>query len=162
VELAKRNNYDSCISNTPQLGAFLGEIHAVVGVAMYSKVAMDSIGCVTNGAVRNLAAVEALGSEMYASHPSMSRACGHITDFGEPAEIGGLKTSLGDSLHSDRHAGVAIPLCFASDVFREAAKIRVEEQQFVQFRRSPRLRLGPLAERFPNMNPSCDSPWRGI
>ena len=87
----------------PGLGAFVGEIHAAIGVAL------NCVGCVTNGAVRDLPAVEALGFQLYAGHTSVSHAYAHIIEFGEPVEIGGLKISSGDLLHGDRHGVLTIP-----------------------------------------------------
>jgi 4-hydroxy-4-methyl-2-oxoglutarate aldolase len=72
--------------------------------------ALNCVGCVTNGAVRDLPAVEAMGFQMYASHTSVSHAYAHIIEFGEPVEIDSLKISSGDLLHGDRHGVVHIPL----------------------------------------------------
>ncbi len=133
----------------------MGEIHAAIGVAL------NCVGCVTNGAVRDLPAVEAMGFQMYANHTSVSHAYAHIIDFGEPVEIGSLKISSGDLLHGDRHGVVNIPLSVADQVPDEAAKINAEERELVQFCRSPRFSLEELSERIQNMNLSCDLPWRG-
>ncbi len=136
------------------LGAFVGEIHAAIGLAL------KCVGCVTNGAVRDLPQVEAMGFQMYASHTSVSHAYAHIEEFGEPVEIGGLKISSGDLLHGDRHGIVNIPLSVAAEVSLEASKIKDEEHEFIDFCRSPRFSLRELAERVQRMNPSCDLPWR--
>ncbi len=68
----------------------MGEIHAAIGIALHC------VGCVTNGAVRDLPAVEAMGFQLYARHTSVSHAYAHITEFGQPVEIDGLKISSGD------------------------------------------------------------------
>jgi len=141
--------------HSPGLGAFVGEIHAAIGVAL------NCVGCVTNGAVRDLPPVEAMGFQMYANHISVSHAYAHIAEFGGPVEIGSLKISPGDLLHGDRHGVVNIPLSIANQVPKVAAKINAEELALVQFCRSPRFSLQELAERIQNMNLSCDLPWRG-
>jgi 4-hydroxy-4-methyl-2-oxoglutarate aldolase len=138
----------------PGLGAFVGEIHAAIGVAL------KCVGCVTNGAVRDLPAVEAMGFQMYARRTSVSHAYAHITEFGEPVEIGGLKISSGDLLHGDRHGVVNVPLSLAADVAEEAAKIHEEECELVAFCRSSRFSLRELSERIRTMNTRCDLPWR--
>ena len=84
----------------PGLGAFVGEIHAAIGVAL------NCVGCITNGAVRDLPAVEAMGFQMFASLTSVSHAYAHIAEFGAPVEIDTLKISSGDLLHGDRHGVV--------------------------------------------------------
>ena len=139
---------------TAGLGAFVGEIHATIGLAL------NCVGCVTNGAVRDLPPVEALGFQMYAQHTSVSHAYAHIIEFGEPVEIGGLKISSGDLLHGDRHGVLTIPLSIASEVPIEAAKIRQEERELIQFCRSPEFSLRELKERIQNMNSSCNVPRR--
>ncbi len=138
----------------PGLGACVGEIHATIGLAL------NCIGCVTNGAVCDLPPVEALGFQMYANHTSVSHAYAHIIEFGEPVEIGGLRISSGDLLHGDRHGVLTIPLSIANEVSIEAAKIRQEEGELIQFCRSPEFSLRELNERIQNMNSSCNVPRR--
>jgi 4-hydroxy-4-methyl-2-oxoglutarate aldolase len=137
------------------LGAFVGEIHAAIGLAL------NCVGCVTNGAVRDLPAVEAMGFQMYASHTSVSHAYAHIADFGEPVEIDSLKISSGDSLHGDRHGVVNIPLSVANEIPMVATKLKAEELELIQFCRSPHFSLKELSERIRKMDLSCDLPWRG-
>jgi regulator of RNase E activity RraA len=136
------------------LGAFVGEIHATIGQAL------NCVGCVTNGAVRDLPAVKALGFQLYASHTSVSHAYAHIAEFGEPVEIDALKIRSGDLLHGDRHGVLTIPLSIASKVPEEAAKTLQEEQQLIQFCRSPRFTLQELSDRIKKMNVNSDLPWR--
>jgi 4-hydroxy-4-methyl-2-oxoglutarate aldolase len=137
------------------LGAFVGEIHAAIGLAL------NCVGCVTNGAVRDLPAVEAMGFQMYASHTSVSHAYAHIADFGEPVEIDSLKISSGDLLHGDRHGVVNIPLSVANEIPMVATKLKAEELELIQFCRSPHFSLKELSERIRKMDLSCDLPWRG-
>ena len=141
--------------HNPGLGAFVGEIHAAIGVAL------NCVGCVTNGAVRDLQAVEAMGFQMYANHTSVSHAYAHIVDFGEPVEINSLKISSGDLLHGDRHGVVNIPLSIANQVPKVAAKIKADELSLIEFCRSPSFSLQELAARIQNINPDCDLTWRG-
>jgi regulator of RNase E activity RraA len=142
--------------HNPGLGAFVGEIHAAIGIAL------NCVGCVTNGAVRYLPAVEAMGFQLYASHTSVSHAYAHIVDFGEPVEIDSLKISSGDLLHGDRHGIVHIPLEVAAEVSIQASKIEEEERDLIDFCRSPGFSLRELAERIRKMDISCDLPWRGV
>ena len=136
-------------------GAFVGEIHAAIAVAL------KCVGCITNGAVRDLPAVEAMGFQMYARRTSVSHAYAHIVEFGEPVEIDGLKISSGDLLHGDRHGVVNIPLTVASELPSEAARILEEERELVEFCRSSRFSLRELEQRLRKMNITCDLPWRG-
>jgi 4-hydroxy-4-methyl-2-oxoglutarate aldolase len=144
------------VDHQPGLGACVGEIHASIGRAL------NCVGCVTNGAVRDLPAVEAMGFQMYARHSSVSHAYAHITEFGEPVEIDGLKISPGDLLHGDRHGVITIPLSVVTEVAQQAAKIREEEQELIQFCHSSRFSLQELSERIGKMNIRCDLPWRDV
>lgn len=138
----------------PAFGAFVGEIHAAIGSAL------NCVGCVTNGAVRDLPAVEAMGFQLYARRTSVSHAYAHIAEFGEPVEIDGLKIASGDLLHGDRHGVVNVPLSIATELPAEASKLLAEERELVEFCRSPHFSLRELAERVRKMNVSCDLPWR--
>ena len=137
-----------------RLGAFVGEIHATIGLAL------KCVGCVTNGAVRDLPAVEALGFQLFAGSVSVSHSYAHIIDFGEPVEIGGLKIQSGDLMHGDRHGVLTIPLEIAADVPAEAAKILAEERELTEFCRSPEFSLEELAKRLRRSPGNCDLPWR--
>lgn len=139
----------------PGLGAFVGEIHAAIGTAL------DCIGCVTNGAVRDLPAVEAMGFQLISSRISVSHAYAHIAELGEPVEVGGLKISSGDLIAGDRHGLLSIPLSIAAQVPDVAGRIRECEQELVQFCRSPEFSIEELADRIKAANSSCELPWPG-
>jgi 4-hydroxy-4-methyl-2-oxoglutarate aldolase len=138
----------------PGFGAFIGEMHASIGVAL------DCIGCVTNGAVRDLPAIKALNFQVFASKLSVSHSYAHIIDFNEPVEIGGLKIRSGDLLHGDRHGVLNVPLGVAAEIPAEASKILAEEREFTEFCRSPEFSLEELAKRMRQMPGNCELPWR--
>jgi 4-hydroxy-4-methyl-2-oxoglutarate aldolase len=139
----------------PGVGAFVGEIHAAIGLALHC------VGCVTNGAVRDLPAMKALGFQAYARHTSVSHSYAHIIEFGEPVEIDGSKILSGDLLHGDRHAVITIPQAIAAEIPEMASKVCQEERELIEFCRSPRFSLRDLSERMKGMSPNCDLPWRG-
>lgn len=56
------------IDRQPGNGAFVGEIHAQIGLAVHC------VGCVTNGAVRDLAAVEKAGFHLFAGSVAVSHS----------------------------------------------------------------------------------------
>ncbi len=142
------------VEPTPGVGAFVGEIHASIGRAL------KCLGCVTNGAVRDLPAVEALGFRLFAGSVAVSHAYSHIIEFGEPVEIGGLKIYSGDLIHGDRHGVLTIPLDVAAAIPREAAIILQEEADMLRFCASPQFSLRGLAERMSGANAACVVPWR--
>ena len=138
----------------PGLGAFVGEIHASIALAL------DCVGCVTNGAVRDLPAIKALNFQLFSGNLSVSHSYAHIIDFSEPVEIGGLKIRSGDLLHGDRHGVLNVPVELVADIPAEASKILAEERELTDFCRSPGFSLEELAKRLRQWPGSCDLPWR--
>jgi 4-hydroxy-4-methyl-2-oxoglutarate aldolase len=141
------------VEPTPGMGAFVGEIHASIGRALKCS------GCVTNGAVRDLPAVEALGFKLFAGGVAVSHSYAHIIEFGEPVEIGGLKIESGELIHADRHGVLTIPLAIAAQIPGEAAKIIEEERKLLRFCSSPKFTLQGLADRMSRASTDCDVPW---
>lgn len=141
------------VDHRPGLGAFVGEIHAAIGKAL------KCVGCVTNGSVRDLPAVEATGFQMFARGSSVSHAYAHVIEFGGPAEIGGVKISSEDLLFGDQNGVVTIPVSNTAEVIEEASKIRQEERELIRYCHSSGFTLQELVERIQNMNLCCDLPW---
>jgi regulator of RNase E activity RraA len=129
------------VDEEPGAGALVGELHAVIGLALHC------IGYVTNGAVRDLTAVEALGFHLFAGSVAVSHKYAHVCEFGVPVEIGGLKVFPGDLVHGDRHGVHTIPLSIASDVPAMASQILSEERELKEFCRSPQFSLQGLDEK---------------
>ena len=127
------------VDHQPGVGAFFGEIHAQIGMAL------GCAGCVTNGAVRDLPAVERTGFHMFAGSIAVSHSYAHIVDFGEPVEIGGLKIHPGDLLHGDRHGVHSIPLRIANEIPEAAVRVIAEESRLIELCRAPDFSLEKLA-----------------
>jgi 4-hydroxy-4-methyl-2-oxoglutarate aldolase len=125
----------------PSPGAFVGEMHALIGLAL------NCIGYVTNGAVRDLAPVKALGFHLFSGSVSPSHAYAHLVEFGEPVTIGGLKISPGDLIHGDRNGVLNIPFENAERIPEEAEKIIRAESELKEFCQSPQFSLDGLAAR---------------
>jgi regulator of RNase E activity RraA len=142
------------IDEVPAFGAFVGEIHANIAAAL------NCVGCVTNGAVRDLPAIEALGFQLFAGGTSPSHAYAHIVDWGQPVNIGGLKIGPGDLLHGDRHGVHSVPLAVAADIPRVAGGIGHEERKLVDLCRSPTFSLEALSELFDQMRATRPSHGR--
>jgi 4-hydroxy-4-methyl-2-oxoglutarate aldolase len=140
--------------HSPGVGAFVGEIHASIGLAL------KCVGCVTNGAVRDLPAVEALGFHLFAGCVSVSHSYAHVIDFGEPVEVGGLKIHPGDLLHGDRHGVLTVPLKIAAEIPAEASEILASERTLTELCCSPKFSLEELAKRIRKSPGNCDLPWR--
>jgi 4-hydroxy-4-methyl-2-oxoglutarate aldolase len=137
------------VDHVPGLGAFVGEVHANIGLAL------NCVGYVTNGAVRDLPAVKALGFHLFSGTVSVSHAYAHLIEFGEPVTIGGLKIAPGDLIHGDRHGVQAIPLEIAAQIPEEAGRIMHSENELKQFCRSPHFSLEGLAQKLKQASRNC-------
>jgi 4-hydroxy-4-methyl-2-oxoglutarate aldolase len=126
------------VDERPGAGALVGGLHAVIGRALHT------VGYVTNGSVRDLSEVEAVGFHLFAGSVTVSHMYAHVADYGEPVEIGGLKISPGDLIHGDRHGVHTIPLSIAADIPEMASQILSEERELVELCRSPRFSLEAL------------------
>jgi len=137
------------VDHIPGFGAFVGEVHANIGMSL------GCIGYVTNGAVRDLPAVRDLGFHLFSGSVAVSHAYAHLVDFGEPVEIGGLKVSPGDLVHGDLHGVHTIPLELVSKIPEEASRIQEEERELIDFCRSRGFSLDGLAARLHRASKDC-------
>jgi 4-hydroxy-4-methyl-2-oxoglutarate aldolase len=121
-------------------GAFVEEVHA------YIQPALGSVGAVTNGAVRDLQAVEGAGYQLFASHVAVSHAYVHMVEFGEPVEVGGLRIAPGDLIFGDSHGVMTVPIDIAAEIPARAEAIAQREQKVIGFCKSRRFSLEALHE----------------
>jgi regulator of RNase E activity RraA len=122
----------------PGTGAFIGEVHAAI------LQALGSVGAVTNGAVRDLPAVERLGFRLFSGGVAVSHSYMHIVEVGGPVEVGGLKIATGDLLHGDQHGIVQIPFEVAEKIPETVARIRERERSIVSYCKSADFNLDGL------------------
>ena len=119
-------------------GAFVGHVHACI---------LRALGCeafVTDGAVRDLPEVEAMGFSLFAGGVSVSHGFVHLVDFDRPVEIAGLPVATGDLLFGDVHGLVNIPLEVAAELPALVARMQAQEQQVIDFCESPQFSLDAL------------------
>jgi regulator of RNase E activity RraA len=126
------------VDQRPGLGALFGEIHANICRAL------DCIGYVTNGTVRDVAGIQKAAYHLFASGVSVSHAYAHVVDFGEPVEIGGMTVQPGDLLHGDMNGVLTIPGPAAAEIPRMAAELMAEERELIQLCQSPEFTLQKL------------------
>jgi len=126
------------VDQRPGAGAFLGEVHCQIIMAL------DCVGAVTNGAVRDLPAVEAAGFHLFAGNVSVSHSYAHIVEMGCPVEVGGLAIRPGDLLHGDCHGVLSIPKEIAAEIPAAAGKIVDRERKLIALCRSGEFSLEKL------------------
>jgi 4-hydroxy-4-methyl-2-oxoglutarate aldolase len=113
------------VDSKPGSGAFLGEVHANI------LMALDCVGAVTNGAVRDLPGVGAAGFHFFAANASVSHAYVHIVQIGGSVEVGGLKVQPGDLIHGDCHGVLSIPREIAAEIPAVAERIMDKERKLI-------------------------------
>jgi 4-hydroxy-4-methyl-2-oxoglutarate aldolase len=106
-------------------GAQWGEVQANIHKAL------GCVGVVTDGSVRDLDEVKALGFQFAAAHISVSHAYVHMVDFGLPVKLGGLWVKPGDLIHADQHGVVTIPTDIAAKIPEAVAKVEADERQII-------------------------------
>lgn len=128
------------VDNPPGLGAFVGEVHANI------LLALGCVGIVTNGAVRDLPDIQPTEFQMFAGNVSVSHAYSHIFDFGGAVEVGGLTVRPGDLIHADCHGVQTVPNEIADKVPAAAREVRQRRQDLVGLRRSTGFTLEKLRQ----------------
>ncbi|MBI4391166.1 MAG: RraA family protein, partial [candidate division NC10 bacterium] len=113
------------------IGAFWGEVQANIHRAL------GCAGVITDGGVRDLVEVAALGFAFFAAEVQVSHAYVHLVDFGGPVTVGGLLVRPGDLLHGDRHGVVQVPLDLAARVPEGAAAVERQEREIIASCQSP-------------------------
>lgn len=111
----------------PGTGALFGEAYARISRRF------GCVGCVTNGAARDLPGIEGMGYQVFSGNVAVSHAYAHVVDFGDPVEIGGLRISNGDLLHGDLHGVQMIPPGAAGRVAALAKQVLQEDRELFEF-----------------------------
>ncbi|HVI09147.1 MAG TPA: RraA family protein [Candidatus Binatia bacterium] len=128
------------VDTPPGRGAFLGNVHAAV------LQAVGCIGCVTNGAVRELPAVRSSGVQVFAGNLVVSHAYAHIFEIGETVNVGGMEVRPGDLLHGDQNGVITIPHEIARDVPPLVSRLQEAERAVIEFCRSPSFSVEGLRQ----------------
>jgi regulator of RNase E activity RraA len=112
----------------PPGGAMWGEWNANVHLAL------GCVGTITDGAVRDLDALERLGFHTFATSISVAHGYGAFVGYSEPVEVAGLTVRTGDVLVADRHGVLSIPDELSiDDVVEAARKIDALESEIFAF-----------------------------
>jgi len=112
-------------------GAQWGEVQANIHKAL------GCVGVVTDGSVRDLVEVRALGFQFCAAWVSVSHANVHLVDFGLPVKVGGVWINPGDLMHGDQHGVLTIPEEIADRIPEAAARIDADERAIIDACRTP-------------------------
>jgi regulator of RNase E activity RraA len=105
-------------------GAFWGEVQTNIHQAL------DCLGTITNGSIRDIPAV-APGFQMLAGSISPSHAFVHVVDFGVNVNIHGMAVRSGDLIHADRHGAVVVPVETIDGMQAAAAGLAAKEAKII-------------------------------
>lgn len=128
------------LDQPPAIGSFWGEVNGNIHRAL------GCAGTITNGGVRDLDEVRALGFQMFASAVIVSHAYVHLVEFGTPVKVGGLVVRPGDLIHADKHGAIVIPHEIARDVPAAAAEVERMERRIINYCQSSEFDVAGLKE----------------
>ena len=129
------------LDSPPGIGSFWGEVNANVFRALGCR------GVITNGGVRDLPEMEALGFHAFSSVLSVSHAYVRVVEIGVAVRVGGLTIHPGDLLHADCHGVVLVPTEIASQLPDAVRAVEAEERRFIEFLQSPTFTAEKLIEK---------------
>lgn len=128
------------MDDKPGRGAFIGDVHAAI------LKALGCVGYVTNGAVRELPAVNKSGIQLFASSVVVSHAYAHIFEIGARVNVGGMEVHSGELLHGDRHGVLSVPAGIAARVPEVAVQLKDRERKIIEFCGSSSFSVAKLSE----------------
>jgi len=128
------------MDDPPGRGAFIGDMHAAI------LKALGCVGYLTNGAVRELPSVCAMGVQLFAGSVAVSHAYAHIFELGAVISVGGMEVRPGDLLHGDRHGVLTVPAAIAANVPAVADRLQRAEQKIIDFCRSRDFSVAKLRD----------------
>ena len=125
----------------PRKGCHMGEIMATTAKAL------GAVGCVSDGGLRDVKEVAALGGFQYFC-PGFVVSHGQpvILDVGVPVEIHGLPIAPGDLLHGDVNGLLVVPEAIAADVPAACEAVRAEERALLDLITAPGFSVEALRQ----------------
>jgi 4-hydroxy-4-methyl-2-oxoglutarate aldolase len=122
------------------IGSMWGEVNGSIHKAL------GCIGTVTDGGVRDLDEVRAMGFHCFASCVLVSHAYVHLIDFGTPVKVGGMVVKPGDIIHGDQHGVAGIPMSIATQIPEAVAKVEARERPLIETCQSPNFSIEKLKQ----------------
>lgn len=93
-------------------------------VTAHQNLALGCVAGVTNGPVRDVEEMAALGFQTFSGGPAVGGGFIDLLEVGVPVTVAGVRVEPGDLLHGDRHGIVRVPLALAPEL---PAAIRAHE-----------------------------------
>lgn len=117
----------------------MGEVMATTAKSL------GAIGCISDGGLRDVVEVRALGGFQYFC-PGFVVSHGNpfILDVNVPVTLDGMAVQPGDLLHGDVNGVLVVPDGIAAKVVEEAERVRSAEREILEFVRAPGLTVEKL------------------
>lgn len=128
-------------SGEPHRVAYAGEVMATTAMRL------GVIGMVTDGALRDVNEVHALGFHYFMQYPVVSHANFEITSVGEPIVLDGQEVRTGDILHGDGNGIVIVPDEVLEGLPEAVATIQKREAETMAFIRGDDFDYAQLRKR---------------
>src|SRR5581483_6024958 len=119
----------------PRRSAHIGEVMATLARRL------GAVGIVTDGGVRDLNEVRALGFHYFAAGVVPSHGNPRLLRVNAPVTLDGVRIAPGDLLHGDINGVTTIPLAIAERVAEAAQRVRVQEGELLKYIKSEEFNL---------------------
>jgi 4-hydroxy-4-methyl-2-oxoglutarate aldolase len=129
------------VSGTPHRVAYAGEVMTRLARRL------GAVGMVTDGALRDVAEVRALGFHYFMRYPVVSHANYEIATVGEPVELDGQRVETGDLVHGDASGIVLIPWEVLPGLPEAVESVRATEAADMVFIEGPDFTLAAQKKR---------------
>jgi 4-hydroxy-4-methyl-2-oxoglutarate aldolase len=122
-------------------GCLWGEVNATICRRLGAE------GVVTDGLVRDLPAVEALGFRYLARGVGVARSNTRVIETNGAVEVGSVHFEPGDLVHADRHGALQIPIDLVGELLVAARQVVAREARLLDWVRSDDFRPDEIAAR---------------
>ena len=128
-------------SGLPHRVAYCGEVMSTYATRL------GAVGLVTDGGVRDLDEVHALGFHYFAPFPVVSHANWAVAEVGVPVLIDGQRVGTGDVLHGDANGVVVVPYEVLDGLPAAVEKVRATERATMDFIKSAEFSVAKAKQR---------------
>jgi len=122
----------------PFQAALVGEVMATI------MMRLGAVGCVTNGAVRDMAQMREMGFHCHAAGVIVSHGSMQFLETQQPVQLGRATVRPGDLVHGDLNGVVIVPGDLAADIPAAAARLMAAEREIMEATRRPNFRAADL------------------
>ena len=128
-------------SGEPHRVAYAGEVMTTIAMRL------GAVGMVTDGALRDVDEVHALGFHYFMKYPVVSHANFEITSVGQPIELDGQVVTTGDILHGDANGIVVVPDEVLEGLPASVESVREKEAATMEYVRGDSFDYADLKQR---------------